>query len=1243
MLFLPHLPTSSSPSPSNTTTPTPPVILHNPCISRSIQQDLSPQSQQLLLYHQMNSQQQQLPQLSISQQNQQQSQLLQQQSQQLPPGIQRSRARADTLPSRLPPGLVNPSSASSSSFLNPDSGPSSHLYSGVSPRISPSIGPSTTSAGTSIYSSSSRIPQFAFTSQQNSSTSSLPLNNSAEYFDPYRTEIPFTTPTSASQTAPNSSSSSSASSTNSSSSSAATTLNVPTASRLRSGSLNIIPDSSRSSIYPSLLSSNSIWSQRPSHLSSATDSKRASQSSLFNTLEEGSIPERHPSQPSTQQPTRQPSPTRIMDQSSQNIDPQAIDPLGPFYKELTMRTDPSRMRSYTVNNLPYGINPYDLSSHDNTQQQQPIPQHQYTHNQINQAHSSERIPQQASPQNPVSHVQQQQHQVPQPSLTRHASLLGGNRPRAQTTASAFDPPLSIGNVPLMRVPQNQSHVFYTAQDPVTLNDIIVNSLDDASVGPTRSLWIGNIPASTTSYALQAIFSSYGTVESARVLPHKNCGFVNFVNVESAIQAKDVLNDKEIFSGTGPCRVIFAKVVDLQEASGYVLDSQDVTEFPQMATQQPSPSQATAQKSQPVSPQQQSQQQQPPSPSSQKDESSSGVEYAVTEKDGTAEPTLLEPPKTLEEIANDLVATVTSLGSDSAEQAHIASAVKRALEFTDFRKEIGTVPEPRPDRIYDAPTLREVRKKIDSGSCTPEDIEDIALDILDEIAELSSDYVGNTVVQKLFDSCSEPVKDMMLKKIGPHLAQISIHKNGTWAAQKIIAVAGTDRQISMITEALHPYTVHLFLDQFGNYAIQCVLKFGTPWNDFIFETMLSKFWEIAQGRFGARAMRACLESHYVSKEQQCMIAAAITMHAVQLATNANGALLLTWFLDTYTVPNRHTILAPKLIPHLVQLGTHRLASLTVLKVVNYRSEPGARQAIFETLFNPSEEAPSTVLEQILNHSYGPTFIFKILSTPFLDGQERQNAINKIRTVLISIKALPNQGYKRLMDEVGLSTRTNSNPTSTGSNNPPRNTNNNGGNSNRIYHNNQMNQYGMRGGHQRGRGNGNVQPHPAHGGPSNQFYSQPMMGIPPQMVMQQAQQQLNKQGQYGNRSNNNGNNSGGHGSPTNTHSNINKRNNGEMYSQMNQYGPQMGMPGMGGIPPGGNVYDMNMMSQQFDKMNMGLPNDGSQQQQGQQYQPAYASQMMGGQNVNQQNFYGGAPGQQQHMPLQQGNGYGYDGRQ
>jgi protein JSN1 len=76
---------------------------------------------------------------------------------------------------------------------------------------------------------------------------------------------------------------------------------------------------------------------------------------------------------------------------------------------------------------------------------------------------------------------------------------------------------------------------------------------------------------------------------------------------------------------------------------------------------------------------------------------------------------------------------------------------------------------------------------------------------------------------------------------------------------------------LITENLHAYTPALFMDQFGNYVVQCCLRFGAPWTDFIFESMMEKLWETAQGRFGARAMRACLESHSATKEQQVLFA------------------------------------------------------------------------------------------------------------------------------------------------------------------------------------------------------------------------------------------------------------------------------------------------------------------------------------------------------------------------------------
>lgn len=48
--------------------------------------------------------------------------------------------------------------------------------------------------------------------------------------------------------------------------------------------------------------------------------------------------------------------------------------------------------------------------------------------------------------------------------------------------------------------------------------------------PTRALWIGSIPSSTTPATILSVFSPYGPIESARVLTHKNCGFSEWLIV-----------------------------------------------------------------------------------------------------------------------------------------------------------------------------------------------------------------------------------------------------------------------------------------------------------------------------------------------------------------------------------------------------------------------------------------------------------------------------------------------------------------------------------------------------------------------------------------------------------------------------------------------------------------------------------------------------------------------------------------
>ena len=581
-----------------------------------------------------------------------------------------------------------------------------------------------------------------------------------------------------------------------------------------------------------------------------------------------------------------------------------------------------------------------------------------------------------------------------------ANLASATRPRART-AGVLDSPSRLLMRNYMPTPSRLDNNLtadlteeaeYNLTEAVKSMNLGVKSganLGDENTleGPTRALWLGNIPSSTTVSSLNVIFANYGAIESTRVLTHKNCGFVNFEGLDSAIQAKSQLNGKEIFPGAGPVRIGYAKVPSAAATPGH-------------NGLYPSPS---------------------PDPHAKTQTEGANVTSSNPKTNNTRTENANAPLTTPEllDIRGDIVQIVKDLGATDEEQARIATQLEQAIQNNNYIDEIPPVEEPSHSRVHDAPRLREIRKRIDNNSCSQAEIEEIAMNMLPEIAELASDYLGNTVVQKLFEYCSEATKEAMLREIAPHLAKIGIHKNGTWAAQKIIDVARTPTLQKLVVEALAPYSVALFLDQFGNYVMQGSLRYSAPLNNFIFEAMLGRLWDLAQGRFGARAMRACLESHYATKDQQRMVAAAIALHSVQLATNANGALLLTWFLDTCTFPRRRTVLAPRLVPHIVHLCTHKVAYLTVLKIINQRNEPEARDTVLQALFfSPNDQ----VLEDILvDQNCGATLIFKVLTTPFFDEKIRADVVQNVRNVLLRIKAQPAQGYKRLMDEVNLSTR------------------------------------------------------------------------------------------------------------------------------------------------------------------------------------------------------------------------------
>ncbi|KAL6940274.1 hypothetical protein ACO0QE_004172 [Hanseniaspora vineae] len=690
-------------------------------------------------------------------------------------------------------------------------------------------------------------------------------------------------------------------------------------------------------------------------------------------------------------------------------------------------------------------------------------------------------------------------------------------------------------------------------DPKSLNwvttDVTAPPINHvANIPPTNTITISNIfslqkqqtetllsnAINLTSSSVATLCLSFGPVVSARTLSGLNLALVEFQTIDSAVRAKELLNNREISMLGIPSIVSFAKIIPVNVRSNSITPSlqsikaandsqmlqprsllQEQLLNGSLSFQQngnisipmftkgyeqsidsnvssnylPIPSAnyvnnsshsnlnfLAANKTHGYSFSSVSNNNHNSNSSTNNHSNSNGYNTghgsnSIMEKEEC--PFKLPPPELshkideLHEVINKFIENETSYNKNEIiDETQIQLLIKKSLNYKGTKKtnDFGPLPEPLQSKVFDSPTLRELRKMLDSHSLSDLETEQLALCMLDELPELCSDYLGNTIVQKLFQNSSEIVKDIMLRKTNKYLTSMGVHKNGTWACQKMITMSTEHpSNKNLVVAGIQDFCAPLFNDQFGNYVIQCCLKFGFPWNSFIFESIIANFWTICQSRYGARAVRACLEAtDIITKEQLIVLSAMIVIYSEYLSTNTNGTLLLTWYLDTCPLPHKQEILTPRLIDHVVELSCHKLASLTILKVLNHRNEFKAKRQIVETIFGGSPDFSknknysskskesnvqdvdtkdlqkndelsakshqkntpplkkhssddvtgdiksvtennneySTLISILSDTNYGPTFIYKVLSLSLLDSQVREYAIQQVKSLLMN---------------------------------------------------------------------------------------------------------------------------------------------------------------------------------------------------------------------------------------------------
>lgn len=547
-----------------------------------------------------------------------------------------------------------------------------------------------------------------------------------------------------------------------------------------------------------------------------------------------------------------------------------------------------------------------------------------------------------------------------------------------------------------------------------LQDVAKGLRDDDNTSATRAIWIGNLPSHVTAAVLINIFAPFGTVESARVLANKQCGFVNFNTVEAASSARTALHGREFLGNeVGPVKIGFARAPP-QKASNSP-DQPDTTTF---ASVDGEAGRAGA-------------------PMTQEnvaniEEYGGNLVRDLINKGGPGENSSAEAVPASGTMPPRLQVSDIVVGGDVSEQqaimtvlsqgdpnlaADVQSVGKHSEQSALYYSYIPVLPDRSQYRKFDPVTLKDIRRRLDGGHCSPSEIDQVAQDLMDSCTTLASDYIGNTIIQKLYANTSKAIRLEMLNRIAPQLALTGTHKNGTWAAQKIIECATSEEEMSIIARNLSPYVPPLSADSYGNYLVSACLRFAPPSNTFVYDAMVDKTWDIAQTRFGARCMRTCLESPHTTFFQKKRLASAIIIHSIPLATNPNGALLLTWLMDANELPGRFGLLAKRLAGFVQHLVTHKLASLTVLRIVNQKNEPDAAKTMLDAMFkSPNDQ----VLREILQDQvHGAHAISKIVSSGVIISKEdKPEAVAAVKRVLESMRNVSGLTYKRLLEECGL---------------------------------------------------------------------------------------------------------------------------------------------------------------------------------------------------------------------------------
>jgi RNA recognition motif-containing protein len=539
---------------------------------------------------------------------------------------------------------------------------------------------------------------------------------------------------------------------------------------------------------------------------------------------------------------------------------------------------------------------------------------------------------------------------------------------------------------------------------------------------SRSLWLGNVDPTITEEEIRAVFEPFGLIENIRLLPAKECAFVNYFDIGSAIRGRNAMQGKPL--GNMILRIGFGKISEnsreLSNQNGnnniyshQIIQSQGLSRSVWIGNLGPEVTSDLLMNHFNVF---------GPIESCRVLEAKNCAFINFY----TAEAAVIAKIKMNGSlIGNSIIKTGNAKDSNTTSIISINAGFNLANEpiISLMKNSSSKNPNPNPTQIsfasitatrdeaiaeesIDGLQLREFRRTVEM---LPEEIPTILEKLMTagNLKDLSVDAYGNILLQKIVERAQAKEQLVILNSLKGAISEIAMNKNGTWVIQKLITAAADFSVQSNTIEELKERTLELLEDQFGNYVIQCILAARLPLDDenlkLITEKIIQNCRKLAVGKFSSRALKSILDSS--SLERQKLIAQALAKESVLLSVDPNGAVVIQWILDS-ELPGKIGLITGQLQGRLAQVALTKQGGVIVARIIGSSDEPSYRESAILELFELTNDSnynssfkTASCLDSLLNEPATCSILFKAyqVSKPAI----RLRLTEKLRPKLMKI--------------------------------------------------------------------------------------------------------------------------------------------------------------------------------------------------------------------------------------------------